>query len=139
MRVPLVAVGFAVVLGFGVAFGVDAPEAAGLDTRLWAGLGLWVWRRAGLLDDVVPVVVGVAVTDDDASGSHDAPLAVVAAPAAAVPAAMARVTPEAAVARTVPAIREIVAGRACAKRMKRPTCAARYCCGTTRSVWGVAS
>ena len=54
VRVPLVAVGFAValcfgaavgfavVLGFGVAFGVDAPEAAGLDTRLWAGLGLWV-------------------------------------------------------------------------------------------------
>lgn len=54
LRVPLVAVGFAValcfgaavgfavVLGFGVAFGVDAPEAAGLDTRLWAGLGLWV-------------------------------------------------------------------------------------------------
>jgi len=91
----------------------------------------------GVVD--VPVVVGVAVTDGNASGSHDAPLAVVAVPAAAVPAAMARVTPEAAVARTVPAIRVTVAGRACAKRMKRPTCAARYCCGTTRSVWGVAS
>lgn len=91
----------------------------------------------GVVD--VPVVVGVAVTDGSASGSHDAPLAVVAAPAAAVPAVMARVTPEAAVARTVPAIRVTVAGRACAKRMKRPTCAARYCCGTTRSVWGVAS
>jgi hypothetical protein len=136
VRVALVAVGFAVAVCFGVAVavGLGFAEVAGLDTRLWVGLGRWVSRRVGLLDDVVALAVGVGVADGNASGSHDAPLTVEAAPAAAVPAAMARVTPEAAVARTVPAIRVTVAGRACAKRMKRPTCAARYCCGTTRSV-----
>jgi len=54
------------------------------------------------------------------SGSHDLPLDVVAALAAAVFAATVRLTPEVAVSRTLPAIRVTVAGRACAKRMKRP-------------------
>jgi hypothetical protein len=43
----------------------------------------------------------------------------VAALAAVVLAATARLTPEAAVSRTLPAISVTVAGRACAKRMKR--------------------
>ena len=121
----------------GVAFGVCAAELAGLDTRLRVGLGLGDGGRAGLVDpaDGDGLVVGVGLTGGNASDSHDAPLAVVAAPAAAVPAAMARVAPDAAVARTVPAIKVTAAGRACAKRMKRPACATRYCCGTTRSVW----
>jgi hypothetical protein len=55
-----------------------------------------------------------------ANGSHDVLLAVVAAVAAAVLAAMATTAPEIAVASTVPAISVTVAGRACAKRMKRP-------------------
>ena len=65
---------------------------------------------------------GLGGAAGNVSGSHDVLPVVVAAPAVAVPAAMARVSPEAAVARTVPAIRVTVAGRACAKRIKRPTC-----------------
>ena len=131
LALALVAVGF----GFAVGLGFAVDLGAGLDARLRVGLG--VGRRVGLVDaaDGDGLVVGVAVTGGNASGSHDAPLADVAAPAAAVPAAMARVAPDAAVARTVPAIKVTAAGRACAKRMKRPACATRYCCGTTRSVW----
>jgi hypothetical protein len=57
------------------------------------------------------------------SGSHDSPLAVEAVLAAAVLAATVRLAPEAA-SRTLPAISVTVAGRACAKRMKRPISAA---------------
>ena len=56
------------------------------------------------------------------SGSQDSPLAVAAVLAAAVLAATARLAPEA--SRTLPAISVTVAGRACAKRMKRPISAA---------------
>jgi hypothetical protein len=107
----------------------------------------------GAVDGVVGVGVGAAVgvcevvvgegdgLDEDAgscSGSHDWPPGVVAALATVVLAAADRLTPEAAVSRTPPAINVTVAGRTCAKRMKRPTSAARYCCGTTHPV-GVAS
>jgi hypothetical protein len=85
----------------------------------------------------------VAVSEGDAlgeaagscTGSHDSLLDVVAAFAAVVLAAAARLNPEAAVSRTLPAISVTVAGRACPKRMKSPTCAARHCCGTTYSGW----
>jgi hypothetical protein len=60
------------------------------------------------------------------NGSQDSPLAVEAVLATAVLAATVRVAPEAA-SRTLPAISVTVAGRACAKRMKRPISAAR--CG----------
>jgi hypothetical protein len=63
---------------------------------------------------------GLGGEADSCSGSHDLPLDVVAALAAAVFAATVRLTPEVAVSRTPPAIRVTVAGRACAKRMKRP-------------------
>lgn len=58
------------------------------------------------------------------TGSHDSPLVVVAVLAAAVLAATVRLAPEAA-SRTLPAISVTIAGRACVKRMKRPTSAAR--------------
>jgi len=54
------------------------------------------------------------------SGSQDLLLALVAALAVVLLAVMARLVPEAAVSRTLPAISVTVAGRACAKRMKCP-------------------
>jgi hypothetical protein len=144
-----------VVAGLGVATGADvtlghdglvAARVLGASVCMVLGsapLRPKVAPPVGLVAGAVGVaVVGVAVAVVGASasvavgarGSHDVPLAGAVA-AAAVPAAMAGVTPEAAVARTVPAISVTVAGPACAKRMKRPTSAARYCCGTTRSVW----
>jgi hypothetical protein len=73
-------------------------------------------------------VVGAGVADVDGldgaagggSGSHDSPPDVVAALAAVVLAARARLTPENPVSRTLPAISVTVAGRACPKRMKTP-------------------
>lgn len=115
------AVGFFVgvaffVVGVGAGF-VAALVAAGLDAKVRVG-------------------AGVALEGAGASGSQDVallPVVVAAGVASAtvVLAAMAKVTPEAAVARTVPAIRVTVAGPACAKRMKRPASAARCFCGTT--------
>jgi hypothetical protein len=97
---------------------------------------------------VVGVVLGVvvgAVGVGDAlgiwSGAHDSSAAAEAVLAVAVPAVAARPTPEPAASRTVPAISVTVAGRACAKRMKRPypvmlvTAAERLVqleCGVTR-------
>jgi hypothetical protein len=94
-----------------------------------------VGLAAGVVGVAVAVGVGevavgvgeVGVGDGDGlggelgswSGSHDLPLDVVAALAVAVFAATVRLTPEVAVSRTLPAIRVTVAGRACAKRMKR--------------------
>jgi hypothetical protein len=69
---------------------------------------------------------GLADAAGSCNGSHDSPLAVEAVLAAAVLAATVRLAPEAA-SRTLPAISVTVAGRACAKRMKRPISAAR--CG----------
>jgi hypothetical protein len=104
---------------------------------------------AGVADglvEVAPGVVGVAVglvefgsavgevrvgegdgldcAAGSCTGSHDSPLVVVAVLAAAVLAATVRLAPEAA-SRTLPAISVTIAGRACVKRMKRPTSAAR--------------
>lgn len=86
--------------------------------------------EVGVVGVVVGVVgvceVGVGEGDGlgdevgSCSGSHDLPLDVAAVLAAAVFAAAVRLNPEAAVSRTLPAIRVTVAGRACAKRMKRP-------------------
>jgi hypothetical protein len=86
----------------------------------------------GLGEVEVEVGVGVGVGEGDGldgaagscSGSHDSPLAVVAVLATAVLAATVRLAPETA-SRTLPAISVTVAGRACAKRMKRPISAAR--------------
>ncbi len=78
---------------------------------------------------------GLADAAGSCTGSHDLLPVVVAALAAVVLATAARLTPGAAVSRTLPVISVTVAGRACAKRMKSPTSAARYCCGTTHSVW----
>jgi hypothetical protein len=95
---------------------------------------------------VVAGAVGVgevAVGDGDGlgdevcgcSGAHDLLLGIVAALATDVFAARARLTPDVAVSRTLPAISVTVAGRACAKRMKRLTSAARCCFGTTHPQW----
>jgi hypothetical protein len=66
---------------------------------------------------------GLAGAAGSCSGSQDSPIAVEAVLAAAVLAATVRLAPEAA-SRTLPAISVTVAGRACAKRMKRPISAA---------------
>jgi hypothetical protein len=123
---------FSVRVGAGVAFAEVVAVALG-----WVGVGFAV----GLVAVGVGVVgvgvvgVGVGVGDpeegeldgvggvdgaaDCAKGSHDSLLDVVAA-FAAVLVARVRLTPEAAVTKTLPAIRVTVAGRACAKRMKTP-------------------
>jgi hypothetical protein len=114
---------------------------------VWVGVAGVVLGAAGVVPGVVGVgvgVVGAAVGVCDVgvgvgdglgdevggcSGSHDlplavvplAPLAVVAAFAAVVPATItARLVPEAAVSRTLPAISVAVAGRACPKRIETP-------------------
>jgi hypothetical protein len=106
------------------------------------GAGLVV---AGVAAGVVGAGVGVCdvgVGEGDGfgeaagncTGSHDFAFDVVAALATEPPAATARLTPEPAVSRTLPAISVTVAGRACAKRMKRPTSAAGYCFRTAHPV-----
>jgi hypothetical protein len=121
---------------------VDALDV-GFDVGLVVGLALALGVGVGV--PVVGVAVGAVGVGDALgtwSGSQDWPVAVVAAPVVALVvaalAATAKLTPEAAVSRTLPAISVTVAGRACAKRMKRPTSPARYCCGTTRSVRSMA-
>jgi hypothetical protein len=72
---------------------------------------------------VLGVVVGAVGVGDGLgiwNGSHDCWAVVVAVLAVAVPAVRARLTPGPAASRTLPAISVTVAGRACAKRMKRP-------------------
>ena len=125
-------------------------DVAGADVDA-VGLGV-VEVAAGVLDAgadacvVGACVTGACVVGDrggcgfadavaSCSGSHDLSLAVAAVLAAAVLVPAARLIPEAAVSRTLPVISVTVAGRARAKRMKRPTSAARYCYGTTHSVW----
>jgi hypothetical protein len=132
----VVSAGVGLRVGVGVGFGDRLTERVGPDVAgaLVDGLAL-----VELLGVAAGEPAGLAGTTGDSSVSHDVLLAVAAVLAAAVPVAMTRVAPEAAVARTVPAISVTVAGRACAKRMKRPTCASRYCCGTTRSVLGLVS
>jgi hypothetical protein len=145
----MVLVGAAVCAGLRVRVGADVavePPAAGLALTALVGVAsVGVGVGDGLVvvlavvsgsrrpDAVFPValLVELVVTDAAPRGSHDVLAAVAAVPATAAPAAMTRVTPEAAVARAVPAVSVTVAGRACAKRMKTPTQAVRYCCGTT--------
>jgi hypothetical protein len=134
-----------VVVGDGL---VEAGADVGA-VGVWVGVGVAgvVLGAAGVVPGVVGVgvgVVGAAVGDCDVgvgdgdglgdevggcSGSHDlplavvplAPLAVVAAFAGVVPATItARLAPEAAVSRTLPAISVAVAGRACPKRIETP-------------------
>jgi hypothetical protein len=122
----LVGVGAAVDLvgdEVGVEVGVEAGAVVGAVVGVVGVVGV----EAGVVGAVVGVCeVGVGEgdgLDEDAgsrSGSHDWPPGLVAALATAVLAAPDRPTPEAAVSRTLPAINVTVAGRACAKRMKRP-------------------
>jgi len=121
--------GLAVAVGF--FFGVEVGDLLGV------AVGVFV---VGVAVGLVAAGVGVGVGEpedgegdeldgavDGGNGSHDAPLAAVAVLiavpvlAVAVFAVTARPTPEAAVRSTLPAISVTVAGRACAKRMKRPT------------------
>lgn len=140
-------VAFAVVF-IAVAAGLDFSVRVGAGVDLAVGEGLVVLRvgvALALVGDGVAVglvavgvgVVGVGVGEpevgevdgpggaaDGGNGSQDSLLDVVAA-LAAVLVARVRLTPEAAVIKTLPAISVTVAGRACPKRMKRPTSAAR--------------
>jgi hypothetical protein len=144
------AVALPVVVGDGLVVagadvGAGGVGVGGVDV----GVGVAVGVVVGVVGDgvgVLGVAVGVCdvgVGDGDGrggepgscSGSHDLPLDVVAALAAVLPATTARLAPDAAVSRTLPAISVTVAGRTCAKRIKRPTSAARCCCGTTHPVW----
>jgi hypothetical protein len=119
--------------------GVGVPDEVAGDALGVVGVALGV---VGVALGVVGVELGVCEVGVDevglvegdgltgaagtCNGSQDSPLAVEAVLAAAVPAATVRLAPEAA-SRTLPAISVTVAGRACAKRMKRPISAAR--CG----------
>jgi hypothetical protein len=132
----------------GLVVGLVDPDGDELDGWLVLVLGLVlgdVVVGAGLVGVAVGVVVlgvavGAVVVGDGLgiwSGSHDWLAAVVAALAVAVPAVTARLTPEPAASRTLPAISVTVAGRACAKRMKRPY----QCCSLLRNdsfSWNVA-
>ena len=139
MALPVVAGDGLVVVGVGACVVGAVVDVVGAVVGV-VGVGVGV---VGAAVGVCEVGVGEGDgLDEDAGscrGSHDWPPGAVAALATAVPAATDRpTTPEAAVSRTPPAIKVTVAGRTCAKRMKRPTSAARYCCGTTHPV-GVAS
>jgi hypothetical protein len=112
--------------------GVGVPDEVAGDALGVAGVALWV---VGVESGVCEVAVGeeglgegdwLTGAAGTCNGSQDSPLAVEAVLAAAVLAARVRLAPEAA-SRTLPAISVTVAGRACAKRMKRPISAAR--CG----------
>ena len=137
------AVALSVVVGDGLVV-ADADVVAGVvgvgGADVWAGGGdVGAGVAVEVVGDGVGVVgvpvgvceVGVGEGDGlggeagSCSGSHDLPLGVVAALAAVLPAVTARPAPDAAVSRTLPAISVTVAGRTCAKRMKRPTSAAR--------------
>jgi hypothetical protein len=131
-----------------LAAAVDDPEAVPAVVPVPVAVavpvaGAGVDGLAFAVDDgaVVGELVGVGGA---VSGSHAVPLVVVppvvvAALASARPAAAAKATPEAAVTRTAPVMSVTVAGPACAKRMKRPISAVRYCYGTIGSVQVLAS
>ena len=140
---------FSVRVGAAVALADAEPELEALAVTLGcvAGDGLVVTGVAvGVPDEVAGDALGVVGVElgvcevgvgeeelgegdwltgaaGSCSGSQDSPLAVEAVLAAAVLAATVRLAPEAA-SRTLPAISVTVAGRACAKRMKRPISAA---------------
>ena len=120
---------FSVRVGAGVAFAEVVAVALGLVGAGFAvglvavGVGA-VGVGVGVDDPEDGEVDGVGGAADCAKGSQDSLLDLVAA-FAAVLVARVRLTPEAAVTKTLPAIRVTVAGRACAKRMKCPTRAAR--------------
>jgi hypothetical protein len=127
-----VAVGVGVVLvGVGVGVGVGVVLAG-------VGVGLVVAGVVGVAVGEVGVGDGEGLGEEvgSCSGSQDLLLDVVAALATAVPAVTTRPAPETAVSRTLPAISVTVAGRACAKRMKRPyPVLLVYCYGTTQPRW----
>jgi hypothetical protein len=116
VAVVRVGVGVAVV---GVVTGVEATAvglvAEGVGVELADGWG----SQRGAQVYAIPLLLPPAVL----------PVSVV------MPTAAASATPDVAVSRTLPATRATAAGRACVKRMKRPTSAAHYCYGTTHSVW----
>lgn len=107
---------------------VDGPGVVGVGAAVCAGV---VLVGVGVVDG--DVVVGVAEGLGDAAGSgngsHDCLPggAAALAAAAAVVAAAAKLTPETAVNRALPATRTTAAGPGCANRMKTPADAARYC------------
>jgi hypothetical protein len=101
----------------GVAVGVP-EDVVGVGVGVAVGVGVVVGVAAGVGE---PEDGGGDGLDDtvDCNGSHDSPLGVAAGLAAAECAVTARLTPDAAVRSTLPAISVTVAGRACPKRMKR--------------------
>jgi hypothetical protein len=114
-----------VVVGVGVPDGVVGVAAGLVGVALVVvgselGVGVCVVGAGEVGDGEGDGLVGAA---GSCSGSQDLLLAVEAVLAAAVLAATVRLAPEAA-SRTLPAISVTVAGRACAKRMKRPISAA---------------
>ena len=143
-----------VVLGVGVGDVVGDVDGAGAGVVDFAAgevaVDVAVCVAAGVEDigrevvgggGVVAVEVGVGVVEGDVvvgmgdglgdaagscSGSHDCLPVGASGPAAAV-AAAAKLTPETAVNRALPAITATAAGRGCANRMKTPADAARYC------------
>jgi hypothetical protein len=113
-----------------VGVGVLEADVVGVVAGV-VGVVVGVVGVVGVAVGVVEVAVGVCAVGvgeggglggelGSCSGSHDLPLDIGAALAAEVFAVTVRLTPEAAVSRTLPAIRVTVVGRACAKRMKRP-------------------
>jgi hypothetical protein len=108
----------AVVLGVGVGVAGVVLGAAGVVPEVVGeGVGV-VGVAVGVCDVGVGEGDGLGDEAGSCSGSHDLPLAVVAALAAVLPAT--KPIPEAAVSRTLPAISVTVAGRACAKRIETP-------------------
>jgi hypothetical protein len=138
--VDFVAAGVVDFVSDGVADGVAVADLLGVGVGVGVLLGVAVLLGVG-------VGVGVGVGGGGAgrfSGSQEAPFPAVTATvswlekavsAVVPPSTAASDTPEAAVARTPPVTRVTATGRARVKRMKRPTSPARYCCGTTHSVW----
>lgn len=123
-------VGLDVVVGGGggvvaVEVGVGVVVVGGGVALVGAGVAL---VGVGVVEGDVVVGVGDGLGDaaGTCSGSHDC-LPVGASGLAAAVAAAAKLTPETAVNRTLPAIMATAAGRECANRMKTPADAARYC------------
>jgi hypothetical protein len=133
-------------VGVGVA-GVVLGAAGVVPGAVGDGVGV-VGAAVGVCDVGVGEGDGLGDEAGGCSGSHDLPLAVaalallavVAAFAAVVPATItARLAPEAAVSRTLPAISVAVAGRACPKRIETPYQCCSLLLWNDSSSMGVAS
>jgi hypothetical protein len=104
----------------GVRVGVVGVGVSGAEVEV-VGAGIGVLGVAvGVAEVGVGEGDGLGGAAGSCSGSQDWPLGAVAALATVLVAATARLAPDAAVSRTLPAISVTVVGRACAKRMKRP-------------------